>query len=403
MSTRTWVIDTDTHLTEPRDLWTSRMSAKKWGELIPHVRFLDELDREAWFIGDKRVASQVGHCQFRRGEDGSAVRVEGASGGEYTPQRFDLVHPSAYDASERLKVMDASGVDIAALYPNLSFFGYEGFYRQVNETEFQLECVRAYNDFILDWISVAPHRFIPLAVIPYWDVDATVAEIERCAGLGFKGIITTAAPHLHDQPYMADHHWDRVWAAAQAAGMPVSFHAGGGDLSAHINADRERVETPEASHARLTTAVFLDNAHQLVDLLNSGVLPRFPGLKFISVESGLGWVPFVLESVDYHFKKLDVGKAKPEFKMLPSEYFHQQVYVNYWFEKLEPWHLEKVGVGNILFETDFPHATCIAFDEVGQTVEAGLAGVDAEVRERILWRNAAELYGLDPDKTLAAQ
>jgi predicted TIM-barrel fold metal-dependent hydrolase len=390
------IVDTDTHITEPADLWTSRMSAKKWGDLIPHVRYVDDAKTEQWwFIGDKRASSQVAYSNFRRAEDGSAVRVDGGSGSAESPKSFDTVHPSAYDAHERLKVMDASGVDVAALYPNLSFFGYDGFYKSVSDESFQLECVRAYNNFIHDFTSVAPNRFLKLAVIPYWDVAETVKEIERCAQMGFKGIVTTAAPHLHNQPYMADRHWDPVWSAAQAARMPVSFHAGGGDLSAHINTERERVEGYSTSHARLTTAVFLDNAHQLVDLLNSGVLPRHPDLKFISVESGMGWVPFVLDSVDYHFDKLALVKEHPEFTAKPSRYFRDQVYVNYWFEKLEPFHLERLGTRNLLFETDFPHATCIAFDEVAATIEQAMGSVDREIQERILWKNAAELYDLD--------
>jgi predicted TIM-barrel fold metal-dependent hydrolase len=390
------VVDTDTHITEPPDLWTSRMSRRKWGDLIPHVRYTDDTKREQWwFIGDKRASGQVAYSNFGRGADGSPVRVAGGSGGADTPKSFDTVHPSAFDAHERLKVMDASGIDVAALYPNLSFFGYEGFYKSVKSEEFQLDCVRAYNDFIDDFTSAAPHRFIKLAVIPYWDIAETVKEIERCAEMGFKGLVTTAAPHLHGQPYMADRHWDPIWDAATAAKLPVSFHAGGGDLSAHINAEREEVEGYSTSHARLTTAVFLDNAHQLVDLLNSGVLPRHPELKFISVESGMGWVPFVLDSVDYHFEKLALSREKPEFKAKPSDYFRNQVYVNYWFEKLDPYHLEHVGVGNLLFETDFPHATCIAFEEVGRTIDSGMGHVDRDIQERILWRNAAELYNLD--------
>jgi uncharacterized protein len=397
------IVDTDTHLTEPADLWTSRMSQQRWGDLIPHVLPIDDGAREAWFIGDKRVASQVGHSQFGRHEDGSPKRIPGGSGGPGTPQRFDTVHPSAYDAAERLKVMDASGISVAALYPNLSFFGYDGFYRAVNEAEFQLDCVRAYNDFIHDFTSTAPDRFIPLAVIPYWDVQATVREIERCVAMGFKGLVTTAAPQLHGQPFMADRHWDPIWSAATEAKLPISFHAGGGDLSSHISNVREEVEGYSSSHARLTTAVFLDNGHQLVDLLHSGILPRFPELKFISVESGLGWVPFVLESVDYHFDKLQVSRDKPEFKAKPSEYFHNQVYVNYWFEKLNPFYVERVGLKNILFETDYPHATCIAFEEVQETIDYGLDGIDDETRERILWRNAAELYGLSDPQPVQAR
>lgn len=392
------VIDTDSHVTEPRDLWTSRMSAR-WGDLIPHVNRLSP-EEEAWFIGDRRVSRQVAHSQFVIGSDGRPARVDGAN--EKVPQDLDKIHPSSYDAKERLKVMDSAGVKISCLYPNLLFFGYEGFGRQISESEFQLECVRSWNNFILeDWVSVAPDRFIPLAFIPFWDVDASVVEIQRCAGLGFKGLITTGAPHKHGQPYMADHHWDPIWAAAQDAQLPISFHSGGGeqrdsnDRADHLNPERLALEGAAASRARQTTCVFLDNAVHTTDLLMSGVLPRFPELKFISVESGLGWIPFVLETVDYHFIKNQVKADRPEFLEVPSAYFHRQVFINYWYEHLEDFHLDKIGIDHVLFETDYPHPTCLLADEVNEAVEVGLAGLSEADREKILWRNAAKLYNLD--------
>ena len=80
--------------------------------------------------------------------------------------------------------------------------------------------------------------------------------------------------------------------------------------------------------------------------------------------------------------------------MLPSEYFRRQVYANYWFEQLEPWHLEKIGVDNILWETDFPHPTCLLGPEVPEALATGFTGVGDDDREAILWRNASKLYSV---------
>jgi predicted TIM-barrel fold metal-dependent hydrolase len=310
---------------------------------------------------------------------------------------MELIHPSAYDAKERIKVMDEAGIRAAALYPNLgllftplidNFVNFElGAYR--------LECVRAYNDFVNDWISPDPTRFIALANIPFWDVQASVEEIERCAGLGFKGIVMTGLPHIHGQPYLADHHWDRLWGAAQAHEMPVSFHLGGGDLTKALPPDRVSLEGWNASVARTTVNLFFENAATLADLLLSGILPRFPGVKFVVVESGIGWIPFCLEAVDYHFLTSGVREERPEFEMLPSEYFHRQVYANCWFERLAPWHVDEVGVDNILFETDYPHPTSLlGRADVASAIDTGFASVDELARDKILWRNAAKLYGL---------
>lgn len=152
----------------------------------------------------------------------------------------------------------------------------------------------------------------------------------------------------------------------------------------------------EVTYARTTTNLFFHNAMQLGDLLLSGILPRYPDLKFVSVESGIGWIPFLLDSVDYHFRAAGVGAARSEFKMMPSEYFHRQVYGCYWFEKDLPSHLlETVGASNILFETDFPHVTCLFGDAVDHAIDVGLGRETASVRRKILFENCARLYNVE--------
>jgi len=132
----------------------------------------------------------------------------------------------------------------------------------------------------------------------------------------------------------------------------------------------------------------------------SGVLERFPRLRFVSVESAIGWIPFLLESLDFHYKKYEPWLERSDINkdMLPSDYFHRQVYANFWFEQLEPWHLDAIGADNLLFETDYPHQTCLSGSEITDSIEAGLAGVSDEVRQKILWRNAASLFNLDLTK-----
>src|SRR5690606_34188118 len=104
----------------------------------------------------------------------------------------------------------------------------------------------------------------------------------------------------------------------------VNFHAASGDTRDEIAPPRVACDGPEANNARASTAVFLDNAIQLNDLLCSGVLARYPDLPFVIVESGVGWIPFVLESADYHFEKSRVYEVRPEFQGRPSEYFRRQ-------------------------------------------------------------------------------
>ena len=378
----TTIIDTDTHVTEPPDLWTNRLPVA-WGDRRMHVEWNDLMGADVWMIGDTVVTKAWGGAMWGWDEPFPSA-----------PPRQADAHPATYDLTARLEAMDASGIRAAVLYPNIAGLAFDPFCT-LPDQEIAAAHVSAYNDYQLEWIAPAPERFVPMAAVPYWDVPRAVAEIERTAALGFKGIVTTGAPHKHAQPYLGDHHWDPMWSACRDAGMSVSFHAANGDISESIAVERIMIDGPAVTFTRAATGAFLDNGQQVTDLLLCGVLPRFPDLKFVSVESGLGWIPFVLESCDYHFKKSRVDKEKPEFgDMLPTDLFRRQVYVNYWFERLEPWHVETIGADNILFETDFPHPTCLYGDEVRDALGNGLNKMPQDVQDKILWKNAASLYGV---------
>jgi uncharacterized protein len=148
-----------------------------------------------------------------------------------------------------------------------------------------------------------------------------------------------------------------------------------------------------AAFTELSVNIFLRNGIQMNDLIMSGVLARHPKIKFISVESGIGWIPFTLEALDYQFRGNDVAEEHPEFDLLPSEYFARNVYACYWFEQTAPRRLlDKVGVDNILFETDFPHPTSLYGEEVHARIKGGLSDCEESVRRKILWGNGQKLY-----------
>ncbi|ODQ93396.1 hypothetical protein BHQ17_13605 [Mycolicibacterium holsaticum] len=292
-----------------------------------------------------------------------------------------------------------SADNAAVLFPNLAFIGPEVFYAAGPEyPEFRNVALRAYNDFILEWASADPNRLLPLACIPYWNVKDAVAEIERCAELGHRGLVTTGKPHIHGQPILADRHYDPMWAAAQDAGLSINFHVGGGRMEDFINEERIATEKFRAMMMRTLTGSTFDSAHTLTDLLSSGVLSRFPDLKFVTSESAVGYIPFLLESLDYAFKKMEPWRERPDFQkdgMLPSDYFHRQCYANFWYEKLTPWHVEKIGADNLLWESDYPHQTCLIDDEVWDSVDYGIGDLSNEVREKVCWENAAQLYHVE--------
>lgn len=386
------IIDADSHITEPPDVWTSRVAAKDV-ERVPHVVRNDD-GRDIWVLNDAQIDT-VGVTAPAGWDDFPAT---------YPPRYEDLL-PGSYRGADRIKYMDQAGIWAQVLYPNVAGFGAQRFLN-MNDSRLQLECVRAYNDFQHEWVSVAPHRLIPNISLPFWDVQASVAEIERCADLDFRSILFTGEPQRFGLPVLGDRHWDPLYDVAQQAGMPMHFHIGGGEDNssdrARIAASRRQAHGTARSIVYGACDLFLKNGIQCADLISSGVLERFPRLNFVSVESGIGWVPFMLEAADYSYLgAIRAGRKRMADDLLPSDLFRRQVYVTYWFEQIAPKRLlADLPIDNVLFETDFPHTACL-YGNILETIDGGLADVPADVREKFLWRNSARLYSIEVPESQA--
>ena len=380
------IIDVDTHVTEAPDLWTSRVP-KSMRDSVPYVA-ADKRGRKMWYLKDKPIA--------RVGLSATA----GVGDMKNPPNDYPDMHPGAHDAAARLQYMDEMGIWAMVIYPNVGGFGSQTFLK-LGDPALMLACVQAYNDWQTEWAAADPRRILPITSIPFWDIHAAVQEVERCAALGHRGILFTGEPHAFGQPVIGDPHWDPLWEIAVDKDLPVSFHIGSGDMEGGLSREKMATYGKMAAFTEISVGFFLRNGMQLSDLLVSGVLARYPTIKFVSVESGIGWIPFVLEALDYQFIGNRVSEERVDLELLPSEYFKRNVYGCYWFEQTAPLRLfDKVGVDNILFETDFPHPTSLFGDEVHERIATGLAACDAETKRKILWENAASLYKVEPPKQI---
>ena len=289
-STWDWVIDVDTHITEPGDLWTSRLP-EKFRDRAPRLVRNPETHWDVWHVGDYHPLVPVGFTAVAGWKEPFPA----------APRNMDEVPRASFDARARLAYMDSLAIWAMAIYPNVGGFGSQAFLK-LQDPELMLACVQAYNDFLIDWISPDPRRFIPICATPFWDVPASVKEIERCAKRGHKGVLFTGEPQTHGQPILGYPHWNPLWETAQACDLPVSFHIGTGNFDTGFSPARLQHLGVGSTNAITAVSLFLENGKQIVDLLFSGILPRFPRLKVISVESGIGFIPFVLEAADYAFE-----------------------------------------------------------------------------------------------------
>jgi len=377
------VIDMDTHLTEPADVWSARL-AGKWGDRIPHVERRGAKD--VWLIGDQVVGAPGAYTAA--GFDGSFPDF---------PDTYQDLPAAAYDATARLAHMDEQKIWAQMLYPNVGGFGSAGFLK-LSEPELMLDCVRAYNDFLVEWASADARRLLCAAAMPFWDVAATVKEIERVAGLGHRAVLACGQPQAFGQPVLADRHWDPVWSAARAADLPISFHVGG-DIS-EVTHDAGGIGI-KANFGRASSIIILDNYRCIAELIFGGVCHRFPEVRFVSVESGAGWLPFAMEAFDWQWRNGRVGAEHPEYDLLPSEYFERQIYGSFWFERASVRPALERFPENLMWETDFPHPTSM-FPTPGTPAQRPadyaddhLADLPEKTLRSVLHETAARLYRVE--------
>jgi predicted TIM-barrel fold metal-dependent hydrolase len=377
------VIDADTHYTEPHDLWTSRAPAK-WKDRVPHVA---DVEGTASWVVDGVVLS--------RAMPSSVVRSDGSKerSADFRFWSIDESHPAAWDPAERLRCMDADGTWAQIMYPNVAGLGSERFGR-VTDDELRTLCVTIYNDAMAEIQARSEGRLLPMAMIPWWSIEASVAEVERAKGMGFHGVNACAEPHNRGVPDLGRPEWDPFWEACSGLDLPVNFHIGAGE-----SAMAWYGSTPWPSHdddckvAIGSTMTFLSNAAVVANLVFSGVLERYPRLKVVSVESGVGWLPFLLEALDYQVGET-AARTRSRLSLTPSEYVKRQVYACFWFERRGVKNaIEAIGPDHILFETDFPHPTCLYPDGVA-VGRAAVGDLAPDVQRKLLQDNAVALYHL---------
>jgi uncharacterized protein len=381
------VIDTDSHVAEPPDLWTSRLSEKKWGDLRPRVVHDDRVGRDRWLIGGRRLTTVANWAT--------------AGWHEYPPSHPPTIadaDPAAFEAPARLKRMDEFGITAQALYPNLLAFSNHAF-MGMKDPQLMVECVQAYNDFLVDFASVAPERFILLATLPFWDVAASVAEMKRCKELGFHGMLFIAKPHKLGMPRLIDEHWDPVFSLAQDYGWSVNFHIGFADFTEEDFREIMAKTVSRADYAKNSSVSMLACGETVADVIMSGLCHKYPRLNFVSVESGFGWMPSFIECMDWQWLNSGAAKAFPEREM-PSFYFRRQYYGTFWFENEAVRKLMDIYPDNLMFETDFPHPTSLSPGPASSSpgpksvVQDVFRGIDPELAQKVLFKNAQRLYGL---------
>jgi predicted TIM-barrel fold metal-dependent hydrolase len=380
------VVDADSHWTEPPDLFTKRAPAK-YRDRVPRV---EQIDGEPIWVFD-------GHPLSRHG----AAGVIGRDGRKESSHRalhqwaFEEVHVGAWDPEVRLQVMDESGIDAQVVFPSTIGLGGQDLGLVEDEALCRL-VIELYNDRMAEIQADSNDRLLSMPLMPAWDIELCIAEAQRVATLGMRGVNMTSDPQDLGSPDLANRAWDPFWEVVSDLRLPVHFHIG-----ASVTAMGFFGQYPWESHAENTklaiggSLLFIGNARVVTNLILSGMFDRHPNLKMVSVESGVGWIPFILETLDYEMSE-NAPEELAQLEKRPSEYFRSNLYATFWFENNRnklPELIDAVGEDSILFETDFPHPTCL-YPKPLESVAAKMSTLTEDAQRKILGENARKLYRL---------
>jgi predicted TIM-barrel fold metal-dependent hydrolase len=378
----TLVIDTDTHLTEPRDLWTSRAPAR-YVDRVPRVEVVD--GRNTW-VFDGAVVGAAGSSAVidSKGEKHLGMSFVGMS--------YDEVQPAAFDARARVELMDELGIWAQIVYPNTFGFGGQKFI-DMPDADLRLLTVQIYNDASAEMQEASGDRLFGMAIMPWWDIDASVAEIRRCHAMGVRGVNCGTGPHVHGLPDLSQPEWDPMWDVCAELAMPVNFHIGASaDTLSWFGTSPWPSHDEDTKLAIGSAMMYLSNASVMANLIFGGVLERHPEVQFVSVESGVGWIPFFLQSLDYQQQQSTPGTYGTRFSLTPTEYFQRQMHACFWFEEAGVAEaIAALGDTRVMFETDYPHPTCLYPDSLG-VAETAVRSLPEQTRRRVMAENATNLY-----------
>lgn len=352
------LVSSDGHLEVRPERWTPRMPAKHRDQASRTITLPDGGDA---ILVPGQAPRPVPFLDLRAGRTNETWQPFGV-----TVEETAGVGPP----EQRLEEQDADGIEAEVLFPNMQMG--PRLWSAIADADAYRAAVRAYNDWLgEEYCAVARDRLIGLGVIPWTTLDDAIAELRHCARLGLKGATLGVFPSGKAYPTPED---DRFWAAAVEMAMPLTVHVGFDRLGPR--AAQPTFEYPGADPAVLArlgprTLVewvalpFMATAAStsLAQIILSGVFDRLPELKIFFAETRLGWVPFWMEEADYWYERhRHWSERLLHFKPLarrPSDYVREHI-------SFSVQHVERVaielrhhlGVGHVMFATDFPHIEC---------------------------------------------
>jgi len=358
-----FIVSADAHANEPADLWATRID-EQYRARVPRV--ITDEHGVKWRISE-------GHRPDR-------LRTDELEGEDRVRQQ------AGADPEERLRDMTRDGIDAEVIFPNKGLAMWA-----TPDPQFAMAQCRVYNDWAWETFGAYNDRMSPAAAIATGDLEGSLAEVQRAAKLGFRALTLPCKPiwggHDVDHPNYNLPMFDPLWAAIQDAGLPITFHVSTGR-------DPRAARGNGGAVVNYVSHALAPSIEPVANLCASGVLTRFPRLRFATIEAGIGWVAWLLDAMDEAYRKHHFW-VRPKLAMLPSEYFRAHGFASF---QEDPVGLALAESRNLvdcfMWGNDYPHHEG-TWPHSAEAIERTMGDLSDASRAKILGLNAARLFGFD--------
>ena len=384
------MISVDDHVVEPGSLWQERLPAK-YREVGPRLerRMMSNPRRateagpapeqpvDVWVYEDLQVPLTSGFAHSGQAEDDD--------GFEFVT--YDQIHQGSYDREARVEALENNHTEASFTFPTFPRFCGQTFL-EAKDKDLAKLCVEAYNDWMIDEWCAGPAygRLIPMTLIPLWDVELAAAEVRRTAAKGSHAFCFSEQPAHLGLPSIYSGYWNPLWQACEETETVVNMHIG--------SSSKMPETSPDAPLETLMTINVENSLHAFVDWLMSGILPKY-NIKIALSEGQVGWIPFFLNRMDSLWEQNIWNRMRDWLPNPPSSYVPGRVYGCIFDDPVGLRNRDLIGMGQIMIETDFPHAdsTYPNSRKITEELVAG-AGLSEHETWQLVRGNAIDCYQL---------
>jgi predicted TIM-barrel fold metal-dependent hydrolase len=371
-------VDADGHVLEPAGLWDEFIEAKYRDRAMRIARDKDGLE----YLEINGAPSKM----TRKGYPATLGRMGERELEAFTPSPEKTYMANApygaMDATERLALLDAEGLDAAVLYPTLGIL-WEA---ELEDIELSQAYCRAYNRWIAEFCRNSNGRLIPIAHLSLGDPQAAAAELRRAVKDGCRGAFVV--PFTITRKAHGDPAHDPVFAAAQELNVPLAIHPSFEPFELRSRRFTDGHRLPLLSAVTAADGV----RHAFTTLFDYAVFERFPKLKIVLLESGGGWIGYWLDRLDGVFEATFLGN-RTALKLKPSDYFRRQCFISCDpDERTIPSLMKLYGEDRFFWASDYPHP-----DHTGdylQALETMAGELPEPARKRLLGANVRQAFGI---------